>query len=266
MINKKPLIFSGIFLYINEKKLEVEDFKNVLGQGSYTNKEDIKIQIFDIAYENNFLKIKFGDGAVGSRNPFVYNFDKEEEEPNPREKNQVEPKETFALIDFNTSYMWISNSRKRNALILLIKSYFKTSTVTAKDIYDENEFLNTLKKIDNIRFSGTPNLLSQTGVLSSALTDEINGYEATTASVSFSYQQRLTSDYIIEKIKGLFSEKNSLKNIVISGRDEKNLGMLFNTEGFSRKIEIEAEVNIDEMFSSDDVFKQIIQKLKNESS
>ena len=45
---------------------------------------------------------------------------------------------------------------------------------------------------------------------------------------------------------------------MISGRDENNLGMLFNTEGFSRKIDIEAQVDEDEMFSSDDVYYKLM--------
>ena len=60
--------------------------------------------------------------------------------------------------------------------------------------------------------------------------------------------------------------KNSLKSIVIAGRDENNLGMLFNTEGFSRKIDIEAQVDEDEMFSSEDVYYKLISKIKTENA
>lgn len=263
-MNKKSLVFSGIFLYINDNKLDINNFKNVLKQGNYSHKVDNKIQLFDILYEENYLKIIFGDGSIGSRPPKVYNMVKDEQEDNPRDKNQVEPKETFAIIDFNTSYMWISNSRKRNALISLIKSYFKTATVVSKDIYDENEFLKTLKKIDNIKFSATPNLFSQTGILGNLLNEEINGFGASTASVSFSYNQAFSTKKIVEKIINIFNEKDSLKSVVISGRDEKNLGMLFNTEGFSRKIDIEANVDNDEMFIPENVFEKIIYKLNNE--
>lgn len=57
-----------------------------------------------------------------------------------------------------------------------------------------------------------------------------------------------------------------MKSIVISGKDEKNLGMLFNTEGFSRKIDIEAIVDEDEMFSAEDVYNKLISKIKTENA
>ena len=69
-----------------------------------------------------------------------------------------------------------------------------------------------------------------------------------------------------QKVKSIFEQKNSLKSIVIAGRDENNLGMLFNTEGFSRKIDIEAQVDEDEMFSSEDVYYKLISKIKTENA
>lgn len=264
--NYKPLIFSGVFLYLNNKKLEIESFKKHLATGSYSNNDDNKVQIFNIEYEDNYLKMNFGEGAVGPRNPNVFNFNTKEEEPNPRQKNQVEPKQTFAIIDFNTSFLWISNSKKRSALIDLFRIYFKTAAIVIKEIYDEKQFLKMLKRLDNIKISAVPNLFSDSGTLSQSLSEEINGYEASVATLNLSYNNRITTDYLIEKVKSIFEQRNSLKSIVISGKDENNLGMLFNTEGFSRKIDIEAEVNDDEMFTDEDVYKKLIKKINSENS
>ena len=61
-----------------------------------------------------------------------------------------------------------------------------------------------------------------------------------------------------------FKNKNSLKQIVISGRDERNLGLILNTEGFARKIEIDANTDDDEMFIQNSVFNSLISKIDNE--
>lgn len=264
--NKKTLIFSGVFLYLNDEKLSIDNFREHLPKGSYTNNDENKVQIFSIDYEENYLKMNFGEGTVGPRNPSVYNFDTHEEEPNPRQKNQVEPRQTFAIIDFNKSFLWISNSKKRNAFIDLIKDHFKTSSIVVKDIYDEKQFIEMLKSLDNIKISAVPNLFSDSGILSQTLSEEINGYEASTATLSLGYNNRLTNNYLIEKVKSIFEQKNSLKSIVIAGRDENNLGMLFNTEGFSRKIDIDAQVDEDEMFSTEDVYIKLIRKIKTENA
>lgn len=54
--------------------------------------------------------------------------------------------------------------------------------------------------------------------------------------------------------------------IVISGRDERNFGMLFNSEGFTRKIEFKAIVDENEMFDTRDVFQKLIGKIKDENN
>jgi hypothetical protein len=264
--NKKPLIFSGVFLYLNNEKLLIHSFQEHLQAGSYTNNDESKVQIFNIEYEENYLKMNFGEGTVGPRNPNVFNFDTKEEEPNPRKKNQVEPRQTFAIIDFKTSFLWISNSKKRSALIDLFKDHFKTSSIVIKEIYDEKQFIAMLKSLDNIKISAVPNLFSDSGLLSKTLSEEINGYEASVATLSLAYNNRMTSDYLIDKVRSIFKQKNSLKSIVIAGKDENNLGMLFNTEGFSRKIDIEALVDEDEMFTAEDVYKKLISKIKKENA
>ena len=51
---------------------------------------------------------------------------------------------------------------------------------------------------------------------------------------------------------------------MISGRDEKNMGMFFNNNLFTRKIDIEVPVDENEMFNPKDVFSRIIAKIEEE--
>ena len=71
-------------------------------------------------------------------------------------------------------------------------------------------------------------------------------------------------DDTLAKIKSFFKNRDSFNSITISGRDEKGLGMLFNNNLFTRKIDIEAIVDENEMFLPSDVFSKLIIKLKNE--
>lgn len=262
---RKTLVFSGIFLYLNNNSINIDSFKDVLLEGSYRNTDGSKVEIYNLVYEDNYLKINFGDGAIRPRNPKVFNFSIQEEEPNPRQKEQVEPKETFALLDFNTSHLWISNSKKRNILARMLQHKFPKDRLVMKEVYDEEEFISTLKKLDSLKVSAVPNLFANTGILSESLTEEINGYDASVATLSFTYYNTLTTEYLLNKIRSLFAEKNTLRSIVIAGRDENNLGMLFNTEGFSRKIDVDCTVDENEMFLPEDVFLKLINKIKSES-
>ena len=66
------------------------------------------------------------------------------------------------------------------------------------------------------------------------------------------------------KLKSIFKNKASFNGIMISGRDEKNLGMFFNNNLFTRKIDIDAPIDENEMFNPSDIFIRIIVKIEEE--
>lgn len=201
------------------------------------------------------------------RNPNVYDVETNQTLPNPRQPNQAEPRETFGLIDFNTGFLWLSNSRKRNSLLDFFKTKLeKNSRLVSKDVYDEQKFIETLQRLDDIRLSAVPNLFSKSNTLTDKLAEEINGYEATSAQLHFHYQDKLVGNNLIEKIKSIFKNRTNFNSVVISGRDENNLGMLFNADGFSRKIEFKTSVDENEMFLPDDVFNKLISTIQNENN
>jgi hypothetical protein len=266
MNNMKTILFSGTFLSMNDQAICIDEFKKFISDETYciTNNKDV--HIFKFSYFDSYLKVNFSDGSAMPRNPIVYDVVSNQSIPNPRLSNQAEPRETFGLIDFKTGILWLSNSKKKNSLIDFFKSKMGKIKFVSKDIYDESKFTQTLKHLDDIRISAVPNLFSQSTVLTECLSEEINGYEASIATVHFHYQDRLVNENLFARILNIFNSKNILNGIVISGRDERNLGMLFNSDGFSRKIEFKAIVDENEMFNSEDVFTQLILKINEENN
>lgn len=147
MENKpKKIVFSGTFLSINDNPIDIEEFKRQIPENTYSIIESKRVHIYNYVYQDNYLKITFGDGSAMPRNPNVYDVEANQTLPNPRLPNQAEPRETFGLIDFSTGFLWLSNSKKRNSLL----DFFKTklgggSNIVSKDVYDETEFIDTLK-------------------------------------------------------------------------------------------------------------------------
>jgi len=264
--NTKNIVFSGTFLSVNDNAISIDDFKKQIPENTYSITENKRVHIYKFVYQDKYLKIIFGDGSAMPRNPNVYDVETNQTLPNPRQPNQAEPRETFGLIDFLTGFLWLSNSRKRNSLLDFFRTKLeKNSKLVSKDVYDEQKFIKTLKKLEDIRLSAVPNLFSQSGVLTERLAEEINGYEATSAQLHFHYQNKYVGKSLIEKIKTIFQNRNNFNGVVISGRDEKNLGMLFNSDGFSRKIEFKASVDENEMFLPDEVFNNLIATIRNEN-
>src|SRR5690606_33093684 len=153
--------------------------------------------IFNLAYEDNYLKINFSDGSAMPRNPNVYNKDTQEIEPNPREAHQIEPREYFAVFDLNNSFLWLSNTKKKSLLIDFFQRLFKNQKLVLKDVYDEEKFIQNLKTIDQIKISAVPNLFSQTNSVSKALVDEMYGaYEAV---LHLKYKDKFIGDDLLTK-------------------------------------------------------------------
>src|SRR5690554_5700408 len=107
-MEQKTLYFSGVAFYVNDSFINSSEFKNIMNEGIFTNETENRVHIFNLSYSDEFLKIKFSDGSAKPRNPNVYNQDTKELEPNPREGNQIEPTEYFAVVDLKSSYIWIS--------------------------------------------------------------------------------------------------------------------------------------------------------------
>lgn len=264
--NTKNIIFSGTFLLINDSAINIDDFKQQIPENTYSVTENRRVHIYKYVYHENYLKITFGDGSAMPRNPNVFDVETNQTLPNPRQPNQAEPRETFGIIDFSAGFLWLSNSRKRNSLLDFFRTKLnRNSKLVSKDVYDEQKFIATLKKLDDIKLSVIPNLFSQSGVLTKSLAEDINGFEATSAQLNFHYQNKFIGNSLIEKIRSIFNNSNSFNSIVISGRDEKNLGMLFNADGFSRKIEFKSSIDENEMFLPDDVFNKLISTIQNEN-
>ncbi|MCF0072717.1 hypothetical protein LZD49_19710 [Dyadobacter sp. CY261] len=251
---------------MDDQALDIEEFQDKIPESTYSVVENKKIHSYTLNYYKHYLKIKFGDGSAMPRNPTVINISTNEALPNPRQADQVEQKETFGIIDFKTGFLWVSNYKKRNALLEFLRQNFRGKKILSKDVYSEEKFIQAIKKLDNIKLSATPNLFTQSNTLSGVLSDEINGYEATTAILSFQYHDKFVGRNLTEKIKSIFNNRLNFTGIVISGRDEKDLGMLFNPEGFFRKIEFKAAIDENEMFLADELFRQVITKIENENT
>jgi hypothetical protein len=266
MSKTRKIRFSGNFISIDNKKVDINHFQEILNKSEESEFFGNIVHSYSIEFSSNFLKVNFSDGSTFPRNPKAINIETKKFIPNPRQPNQIEPKECFAIIDFETGFLWISNGKKRGILIDFFQRKFGNSKIVVKDVFDQEEFIKAIKRLDDIRVTSTPNLFSATNTLTRALTDEINQTEAVEAILHLKYQNKFVGNNLSDRILSIFKHKESFKGIMISGHDEKNNGMLFNTNVFSKKIEFNSKVDDNEMFDSGEVFNILIERINNEKS
>jgi len=259
------IYFSGMICYLNDFKLSIDEFKDNLKDEVVSEENGNSVQIFNLRYIDNFLTINFSDGSSMPRNPKVYDQETHSLEENPRNINQIEPKEYFAIIDFQTSFLWLNNTKKKSLLMSFLQSHFKNKLIVLKDIYDEQDFIETLKTLDGIKVSAVPpNIFAQTNTTSKALNDEM--YLASRAELSLTYDKIKVIDRIKDKVSSILHNRQSFQSVTISGRDEKDLGMIFNNNLFTRKISFKTEVDDNGMFCPEEVFEKLIKEITNEKN
>jgi len=263
-MSTETLTFSGVVCFIDDLKIDSQNFKSVVTEGNFDSAKGDHIAIFNLEYQDNYLKISFSDGSAMPRNPQVYNQSRGELEPNPRSTDQIEPKEYFAVIDLANSYLWLSNIKKKKLLINYFQSLFSSKKITLKDVYDEQKFIEGIKSIDQLKIKAAPSLFSAENSLSKALTDDM--YGAHEAILHLKYKNTFVGEDLKARIKSVFKDKESFSGIMIAGRDENNLGMFFNNNLFSRKIDIKTIVDTNKMFDPNDVFTKLITKINNENN
>lgn len=265
----KDITFTAHILIINDKPVVIDSLRNIIKTKDYTicKEEKQAVTIFKPKYVKNdrYLSLRILEGKAKPRNPNVVNVDTGELKDNQRKEDEAEPISYFALIDLKTSYIWINNSKKKNLIIRFIAELLKTSNIYFKSIYNESEFIKSLKSLDQLQFSAAPDLFSNEFDLSRALANDVFGYEADIATITLDY---ITNKPIKERLKNFLrrtlKHKDSFNKIVISGRDKNNLGMLFNTNSFSRKIELKSSIDDDGMFIENELLDRLIEKIENE--
>ena len=212
--------------------------------------------------QDQYIRLNFKCGDPTPWNPELHDIQTNQNLKNTRKKTQVEPILYYGLIDLRKGWVWLPH-RAKNIFKDAVKSVFKD--VTLKSILNEQEFFEKIKTLDEVKFGAVPdNLFGSEDSLSKTLTQDIYAFDADYAELSLKYDRKPISAGIINSIKNVFNKRYAYSKIVVAGYDEQGLELLFNTEAISTKIAISAEIDENEMIITESLFKQLIEKIKNE--
>lgn len=266
---KKKIEFNGYSVTIGDDKPQFSLFKDKIQAKKYAERLSNTNFTFTVEYKEiedfkeAFMFIYIEYGQPFPRSPNYVHQVTQKTRKNPRTADEYEPKQDFIVIDFKRSSAWLCHVSRRNLLKQFLRSFgFEKIGIT--EVYNEAEFIKSLKKLNDLRVSAAPELFSAGNTLSKELVNEMNGYGAPRATIHFHYSYAKIGDKIKSKIKGLLNQKDSFKSIRISGRNNQNIGMVFNSEIFSKKIQTDTVVDENERFTPTKVFADIIRRIRNE--
>ena len=256
--------FSGFYAIQNGN--ELFKVKDQLNETQYQINYGRIIHIVSLkVIDERFIEIRMLNGSPYPRPATVINAKTYKEEDNPRSRNQFEPSNCFALIDFTTNIIWLSHTRKKEIVIKFLEK-FKIYDLILKDVYSKEEFVAAIKKIDTIKLSVVPNLLNSEFNLSDHLQTDIYGYGAEEASIEFKFKNKPIKDYTRDFISNILRHKENFKYLMITGRNDDNLGMILNKNIFSRKIDIDVEYDEDDnIIDKESIISLLINKINDET-
>jgi len=242
------------FIYPNKETFKdiEEDFHRLI-EGTY----------YEVIADDNedFIWFSFKFGKPNPRDNHVTHVKTGEKRTNQRDTEETELLyQFFCLYNYNTNYLYISNTNKKNILKKIIhektdKKYtFKSIKKTA------DEFMSILNKVDKITFTETKNLFSQDTKRRQALVD-LTGTDAPDAfTIEAEYGEQSTIKKFINRL--LTEQTNhTLKDLIICGSDEDDFDVIFNNDTFTRKVDIECKKDESGKYSADEVRESLICEL-----
>jgi hypothetical protein len=264
MANK--LSFTGAQLFCNDKSLDINVLKSLFNEQSETFADENKIHDFEFDFSTKYLTIVLGDGTAKPRNPETIKLSTLEKIENPRTIDEVEPKISFCLIELEKNRIWMSDFRKLNQVVSFFNSKSDEMKFSTKNIFNTETLLERIKSLDQLKLCYEPDLLNNNTDLNNVLHTNIYGYGSTDLTLDFGYRNTPITSKILQHLTGVFNNKNSYKNLVISGRDERNLGMVFNMHnGIFRKIDFEITNDENGMKNSKEVFQYLMNCIEKEN-
>ena len=218
-------------------------------------------------HDNEFLSLYFEEGASLPRPSVVYNTKNDRDEKNPRNEDQIERNsQIFILIQESTQKIFISDFRKKS----IVEDWMKNKigkTVFIKDIIDRKSFLDEIKNINRIYLSASPDIFSWgAGTLSKELENDIHNYGSPIKHMELSIT--FGKNKVIEKMRDkareliMQQENHQIDKLEISGRYDEKFDRVFNVESIIDKIEIDAVRKADGMFDADEIFADLMSKVK----
>lgn len=235
----------SFYLRKNDYFIDLKDLKlkeNILQKYNYDNESSFLTEYKDT---KNFFCIKIKYGRTKPYSETVDNLKENKIEPNPKHKNQVElQKQFFAFFYYKKNIIFFSSLKEINKLDYILKKINNEYEIK-KNIINIDDIKKYCNKINKIKLTINNNLLGQSNNFYPILnqeTDKIGLGQATQYQLKIKFNSVSITDNFIEFLKNTINKKDFLESLECIGHNsEKNMDLIFNTETFVNKINIDID-------------------------
>ncbi len=224
------------------REASLDDFKDVIQKGLRTYKPERQKNLYSIEMEiveDRFFWMSCDyDNAVGFRD-YVVNKGTGEKEPNPRSKEQIEPRQQFfACYDCETHFLYMNDMTRRPFL----KQYL--SDTIQKDFQINNvytsvdEFCSRIKTIRGFQYTQVDNIFGRNSDLFAQVGNLWGQDLPSKIQLKISYGDVPVHGGGRQIIDRISHHKEEFENVIIIGGDDDGVEHTFDFSSVLKHIEI----------------------------
>lgn len=199
----------------------------------------------------------------------VVNKETREIEDNPRSRNQVElKKQFFAFYSEEEAVLYLSSLLKKGMLQQYIEDTLQIETLI-KNVYSSiDEFVDSIDYLERAEFVEHRRITADSDSLRiRQVCTDVYGLgcpERVSIKMELAMKAGIALKNIIRKLEQRF-QQDSVKSVVLVGRDDQNIEHHFNLSSVLEKMVLEVSKNEDERYIENDVRLQFLERLRRRS-
>ena len=262
----KDLTFSTFQLFINECLAELKNFNvNDKWNQNFPDENQIIHNVICKIMNERYFTLYDNFGSPNPRPNHIFDIPTKTKIVNPRKNSQAELKnQLFCLYDTNTKILYLNNSHKKSFIYKYLRSIL-SQEIIIKNIYKNiDEFVNTLKSLDEIKFTAHRDIFSSQINSFKNIKDLFGIDEPESFTISAKYKVSVHENIkrTIEKFK---NEQIQAPNSCLTciGKDEHGFEQIFNENTFSKTISVILAQNEEKLLNPKSVFEELIRKIES---
>lgn len=265
MTEYKEVKFTTYQLLVDESYAEAKLFEKI-NEAWNQDYEDEKGTIHNVRCafkEGRFFTFYDNYGSPNPRPELIYDKQTKTKIINPRANYQAELKsQLFCLYDTQNKILYFNNSKKNVFIQKYLQNILSQEVIIKRIFKNIDDFVNTLKTIDKIKFIAHRNIFANTVNSFKGIKDIFGIEEPESFSIEAKYNIS-TSEQIDRLIKKFRNEQIQLPNSCLTciGKDDNGIEQVFNEDSFSKTISLMIAENNENLLNVTDVFNELIQRI-----
>lgn len=257
------ITFKAFQLLHKDKHIKLDSFKTTLNTEFPINwSNDLATKVSFVWTTNKKQLIIIESSA--KRLPYnkdSFDFKECSECKTPRTPHKAEFKDHYYyVINFETSIVWICDIRRTKNLTLLLSEYESLTNIILKNIFDKETFLNSIQKLNQIKFAVKSNSSLFESDLSAMLKSDPLMYGSESIELNLSYKDLSKTFFnklgFNKRMNKLIDDPN-VTSLIICGRDEKGNSLLFNPNIMTQKHKISVKTDELKQIILDDLVEKV---------